>query len=90
MNRSAQTKLAATLSTFDVVAVTVGVVLGASVFRTPPDVAANTGDGGTMLLAWLLGAAISGVGVHGPARAHSALCGLSQANVQVRITPTSE
>ena len=62
MNRSAQTKLAATLSTFDVVAVTVGVVLGASVFRTPPDVAANTGDGGAMLLAWLLGAAISGVG----------------------------
>ena len=62
MNRSAQTKLAATLSTFDVVAVTVGVVLGASVFRTPPDVAANTGDGGTMLLAWLLGAAISAVG----------------------------
>jgi amino acid transporter len=62
MNRSAQTKLASSLSTFDVVAVTVGVVIGASVFRTPPDVAANTGDGGTMLLAWLLGAAISGVG----------------------------
>ena len=62
MNRSAQTKLAATLSTFDVVAVAVGVVLGASVFRTPPDVAANTGDGGAMLLAWLLGAAISAVG----------------------------
>ena len=62
MNRSAQTKLASSLSTFDVVAVTVGVVIGASVFRTPPDVAANTGDGGTMLLAWLLGAAISAVG----------------------------
>ena len=62
MNRSVQTKLASSLSTFDVVAVTVGVVLGASVFRTPPDVAANTGDGGAMLLAWLLGAAISAVG----------------------------
>ena len=28
--------------------------------------------------------------LHGPARAHSALCELSQVNVQVRITPTGE
>lgn len=53
---------ASTLSTFDVVALTVGVVIGASVFRTPSLVAANTDGSGLMLIAWLLGAGVSIVG----------------------------
>lgn len=62
MNKPGQTKLASTLSTIDVVALTVGVVIGASVFKTPALVAGNTGSGGVMLLAWLLGAGVSLVG----------------------------
>jgi len=57
-----QTKLASTLSTFDVVALTVGVVIGASIFRLPPLVAANSGSEVVMFLAWLLGAGVSLVG----------------------------
>lgn len=57
-----QTKLASTLSTLDVVALTVGVVIGASIFRLPPLVAANSGSGLVMFLAWLLGAGVSLVG----------------------------
>lgn len=57
-----RSRLASTLSTFDVVALTVGVVLGASVFKTPALVASNTGSGVTMLLAWGLGAGVSLVG----------------------------
>jgi len=63
MEQSIKTKLASTLSTFDVVALTVGVVIGASVFKTPALVAGNTGGGGVMLLAWLLGGGVSLVGV---------------------------
>lgn len=62
MSSPAESKLASTLSTFDVVALTVGVVVGASVFRTPSLVAGNTGGAGTMLLAWVLGAGVSIVG----------------------------
>ncbi|MFB6098705.1 MAG: APC family permease [Salinibacter sp.] len=58
-----QTKLASTLSTFDIVALTVGVVIGATIFRFPSLVAANTGSGVAMLLAWLVGAVVSLVGV---------------------------
>lgn len=57
-----QTKPAKTLSTFDVVAIVVGVVIGASVFRTPSIVAENMGSAGGVLLAWLLGAGVSFVG----------------------------
>ncbi|MFB6274210.1 MAG: APC family permease [Salinibacter sp.] len=62
MQSPGQTKLASTLSTFDVVALTVGVVIGASVFKTPALVAGNTGSGGIMLLSWILGAGVSLVG----------------------------
>ena len=62
MDQSGRTNLASTLSTFDVVALTVGVVIGASIFRFPSLVAANTGSGLVMLLAWLLGAGVSLVG----------------------------
>lgn len=57
-----QTKLASTLSTLDVVALTVGVVIGASIFRLPPLVAANSGNGTIMFVAWLLGGGVSLVG----------------------------
>jgi amino acid transporter len=62
MNRPGDSNLASTLSTFDVVALTVGVVIGASVFKTPALVAGNTGGGVAMLSAWLLGAGVSLIG----------------------------
>lgn len=62
MKSPPQTKPGSTLSTFDVVALTVGVVIGASVFRTPSLVAANSGSSVWMLLAWFLGAGVSVVG----------------------------
>jgi len=46
----------------DAVALIVGIVVGAGIFKLPAPVAANTGDAGTMMLAWILGAAISFVG----------------------------
>ena len=51
-----------TLSTIDVVAIVVGVVVGASIFRTPGLVAENTGGEWALLAAWALGAGISVVG----------------------------
>ncbi len=62
MDDSSQTHLASSLSTVDVVALTVGVVIGASVFETPALVAGNTGTGWSMLLAWVLGGGVSIVG----------------------------
>jgi amino acid transporter len=46
----------------DAVALVVGIVVGAGIFKLPALVAANTGDGLTMMLAWVLGAAISILG----------------------------
>src|SRR3989304_3239583 len=46
----------------DAVALIVGIVVGAGIFKLPALVAANTGDAGTMMLAWILGAAISIIG----------------------------
>jgi amino acid transporter len=43
-------------------AIIVGIVIGAGIFRTPSLVAANAGDSRTLLLAWTLGGAISLVG----------------------------
>ncbi|MEF8816707.1 MAG: amino acid permease, partial [Salinibacter sp.] len=62
MDDSSQTQLASSLSTVDVIALTVGVVIGASVFETPALVAGNTGSGWIMLLAWALGGGVSIVG----------------------------
>jgi len=59
MKRPTQTRLAPALSTFDVVSLTVGVVVGVSVFKTPALVAGNTEGEWLMLGAWLLGGAIS-------------------------------
>jgi APA family basic amino acid/polyamine antiporter len=46
----------------DAVALVVGIVIGAGIFKLPALVAANTGDGATMMLAWVLGAVISFLG----------------------------
>lgn len=62
MSNPGDSTLASTLSSIDVIALTVGVVIGASVFKTPALVAGNTGSGVLMLLAWILGAGVSLVG----------------------------
>ena len=59
---ASESRLASTLSTVDVVALTVGVVIGASVFETPALVAGNAGSSEIMYLAWLLGGGVSLVG----------------------------
>src|SRR3989304_3258143 len=46
----------------DAVALIVGIVVGAGIFKLPALVASNTGDAGSMMFAWILGAAISIIG----------------------------
>jgi len=46
----------------DAIAIIVGIVIGAGIFRTPADVAAVTGDPGWMLATWVAGGVISLVG----------------------------
>lgn len=48
-----------TLRTFDVMALVVGIVVGAGIFSVPSVVAANAGSAGAVMLAWLAGGAIS-------------------------------
>lgn len=62
MGRTTATTPAKTLSITDVIAIIVGVVIGASVFRTPALVAENTGEAWILLGAWVLGGGISIVG----------------------------
>ncbi len=50
------------LSVTDAVAVIVGIVVGAGIFRTPSMVAANTDGGGMFLMAWGLGGVVSLIG----------------------------
>ncbi|MEJ8800764.1 APC family permease [Pontibacter sp. H249] len=50
------------LSMTDAIAVIVGIVIGAGIFRTPSMVAANTDSGFMFLIAWVLGGAVSLVG----------------------------
>jgi basic amino acid/polyamine antiporter, APA family len=50
------------LRIIDTVAITVGVVLGAGIFKAPSLVAAQTSSEGAMLLVWLLGGVVSLVG----------------------------
>lgn len=47
------------LGTTDALALIVGIVVGAGIFRTPSLVAANTENGGMFLTAWLIGGVIS-------------------------------
>jgi len=51
-----------TLSLKDAVAITVGIVVGAGIFRTPSLVAANADSDGAALLIWLAGGAVSLIG----------------------------
>lgn len=50
------------LGSADVIALIVGIVIGAGIFRTPSLVAANVESGGLMLTAWLLGGMVSLIG----------------------------
>lgn len=50
------------LSVLDAVALIVGVVVGAGIFRTPSIVAANSGSETALLLLWILGGVLSLVG----------------------------
>jgi amino acid transporter len=50
------------LGTMDAVALIVGTVVGAGIFRTPPLVAANAGSESLVLVAWLVGGVVSLVG----------------------------
>lgn len=46
----------------DAVALVVGIIVGAGIFKLPAPVAANSGDALTMMLAWVLGAVVSLIG----------------------------
>ncbi len=50
------------LGVLDAVGLTVGIVLGAGIFKTPSLVAANAGSEGGLLLAWFAGGVISLIG----------------------------
>ena len=50
------------LSTSDAIAVIVGIVIGAGIFRTPSLVAANTDSGFMFLMTWVLGGLVSLIG----------------------------
>lgn len=51
-----------TISTLDAVAIVVGIVIGAGIFRAPSFVAANVGSAEVALLLWVAGGAVSLVG----------------------------
>jgi amino acid transporter len=51
-----------TLSVVDTVALIVGIVIGAGIFKTPSLVAANTGSDAAFLLTWLAGGAMALIG----------------------------
>jgi amino acid transporter len=51
-----------TLSPFDAVAIIVGIVIGAGIFKTPSLVAANSGSESAVVLLWVLGGTISLIG----------------------------
>lgn len=52
----------AALSMADAIAVIVGIVVGAGIFRTPSVVAANVGSSTEFILAWVLGGVVSLIG----------------------------
>lgn len=51
-----------TLSLKDAIAITIGIVVGAGIFRTPSLVAANAGSEMSVLLIWLAGGAVTLIG----------------------------
>jgi amino acid transporter len=62
VNQSQQGAPKAILTTRDTVAIIVGLVIGAGIFRFPPLVAANSPDESAFYLLWIIGGAISLVG----------------------------
>ncbi len=54
--------VARTASIFDTIALTVGVVVGAGIFRTPSVVAASSGGEAAALSLWVLGGVVSFIG----------------------------
>lgn len=52
----------AVLTLTDAIALIVGIVIGAGIFRTPSMVAANTGSEGMFMAVWLLGGVVSLIG----------------------------
>ena len=62
MSRSARDAPAPTLSIFDATMITVGIVIGAGIFETPVLVAGIAGSPTPMLIAWVLGGALSFIG----------------------------
>ena len=65
MNKPKSVEVAAprpVLDLKDAVALVVGIVIGAGIFKLPALVAGNTGDAQTMMFAWILGAVISLMG----------------------------
>ena len=60
--RMKTSKPAETLSTFDAVAIIVGVVVGVGIFKTPAIIAASSTGAGMMILLWLAGGAVSLIG----------------------------
>ncbi|NJW54912.1 amino acid permease, partial [Salinimicrobium oceani] len=50
------------LNAVDAIALIVGIVIGAGIFRTPSLVAGNVDSGGMMLLVWIFGGAVSLIG----------------------------
>jgi len=61
-NVTPQQRPAQQLSVIDAVAIIVGIVIGAGIFRTPSLVAANTSSETMFLLAWVLGGLVSLIG----------------------------
>jgi APA family basic amino acid/polyamine antiporter len=61
-NVTPQQQPAKQLSVIDAVAIIVGIVIGAGIFRTPSLVAANTNSETMFLLAWVLGGLVSLIG----------------------------
>ncbi len=60
--QSARAAPAPTLSIFDATMITVGIVIGAGIFETPVLVAGIAGSPTPMLIAWVLGGALSFIG----------------------------
>ena len=50
------------LTVVDAIALIMGIVIGAGIFRTPSLVAANVESGGMMMMAWIIGGAVSLIG----------------------------
>lgn len=58
----AHTHVAPHLSLWDVAALTIGIIIGSGIYRSPPDIAKNVGSSSALLLAWIVGGIIAMLG----------------------------